>query len=216
MRKVRSFVLREGRLTEAQQQALETLWPRFGIERGQKIEPGGIFPRRGPLVLEIGFGGGEALLELARRHPEWNFLGIEVYRPGIGKLLQRLAEEGIENVRVIMGDAVEVLEEIAGGSFDRINIFFPDPWPKKRHHKRRLIQPPFVERLARKLKEGGLLHLATDWPDYAEQMWQAIEKSGQFEPIQPPERPVTKYEWRARKLGHQIFDLAFLRVAQAA
>ncbi len=209
-RRVRSFVRREGRITEAQRRALQTLWPRFGIEEKGEIDLDRLFGRKGVTVLEIGFGGGEALLQMARDHPEWNFLGIEVYRPGIGKLLRALATERIGNVRLLIGDAAEILpQNFPDGVLDRIHLFFPDPWPKKRHHKRRLVQPPFVETVARKLKMGGLFHLATDWPDYAEQIEQVVEASGRFLSVPPPPRPKTKYQLRAERLGHPIFDLAY-------
>jgi len=220
-RTVRSFVRRAGRITPGQQRALDTLWPRYGLEfEPQVADPAAWFGNARPLTLEIGFGNGDSLLEIARTNPERNFLGIEVHRPGVGKLLMSLEQAGIGNVRIICHDAVEVLrQQIPDGSLDRVLVFFPDPWPKKRHHKRRLIQPEFVSLLARKLRRGGRLHMATDWENYAEQMLEVMQASPEFENARagggfsqrPPDRPLTKFEQRGQRLGHGTWDLVFIK-----
>jgi len=220
-RTVRSFVRRAGRITPGQQRALDTLWPRYGLEfEPQVADPAAWFGNTRPLTLEIGFGNGDSLLEIARTNPERNFLGIEVHRPGVGKLLMSLEQAGIGNVRIICHDAVEVLrQQIPDGSLDRVLVFFPDPWPKKRHHKRRLIQPEFVSLLARKLRRGGRLHMATDWENYAEQMLEVMQASPEFENARagggfsqrPPDRPLTKFEQRGQRLGHGTWDLVFIK-----
>lgn len=215
-RRICSFARREGRLTRAQAQALDSLWPRYGLPPDQMLIPEEIFPKPAPLIVEIGFGNGESLAQMAAWYPQFNYLGIEVYRPGIGHLLLRLAEHGLENVRIYCADAVDILTFcLAEAACQRINIFFPDPWPKKRHHKRRLIQPQFVSLLATRLQSGGVLHLATDWPDYAEHMQIAVSTCPALRPIDPttliPPRPSTKYEQRGRQLGHPVQDLAYLK-----
>lgn len=212
--RIRSFVRREGRLTPAQARALCTLWPRYGLPADRILIPAEIFSRAAPLIVEIGFGDGESLLEMACQHPQYNYLGIEVYRPGIGHLLHRLEQLGLENVRVCCADAVDVLSFcLAEATCHRINIFFPDPWPKKRHHKRRLIQPRFVALLAGRLRSGGILHLATDWPDYARHMQLAVGSCPQLRMTDPqalvPPRPPTKYERRGQRLGHKVLELAY-------
>ncbi|GAB6068463.1 tRNA (guanosine(46)-N7)-methyltransferase TrmB [Methylothermus subterraneus] len=213
VRRIRSFVRREGRLTSAQERALQTLWPRYGLPTDRPLDPGAFFPRPAPLILEIGFGNGESLVEMASRFPEFNYLGVEVHRPGVGHLLLRLAQLGLENVRVSCADAVDFLSDLAAETCQRINIFFPDPWPKKRHHKRRLIQPPFVALLASRLQPGGILHVATDWPDYAHHIQCILSQYPALQAIDPqaliPPRPLTKYEQRGRRLGHPIQDLAY-------
>jgi tRNA (guanine-N7-)-methyltransferase len=222
-RPIRSFVRREGRLTDAQQRALNELWPRYGVPPGETpIDFGALFGRDAPVHLEIGFGNGEALAAMADAHPENDYLGIEVHRPGVGALLRRLASDGIANVRVISADAREVLEQrIPDSSLSAVYLFFPDPWHKKRHHKRRLVQTEFVELLRRKLKPGGLLHFATDWEDYARHMLAVLSNAegfqntagqGQFAP-RPETRTLTKFERRGRKLGHGVWDLVFRRLA---
>lgn len=220
-RSVRSFVIRGGRLTDAQDRALTELWPRYGIE--YSIVPLDLderFGRGAPRMLEIGFGAGEALLEFAHTHREFNCLGVEVHRPGIGRVLMHTQAMQLSNVRVICHDAVEVLEhQIAPASLDLIHIFFPDPWHKKRHHKRRLIQPAFVALLLRVLKSGGVLRLATDWEDYATQMLGVISANPLFNNIAPGRefsdrlqtRPVTRFERRGQRLGHGVWDLQFER-----
>lgn len=176
------------------------------------------FGRNAPLVLEIGFGMGDALLEMARVHPEINYLGIEVHRPGVGALLAGIHELGISNIRVCSEDAVEVFKKaIPDGALDAVHLFFPDPWPKRRHHKRRIVQPEFVVLVARKLKKGGVFHMATDWEDYAHHMMAVLEGcpdfentsgKGQFSP-RPEERPLTKFEKRGQRLKHGVWDLIF-------
>lgn len=219
-RTVRSYVAR-GRLTSGQRRALERYWPRYGIEGGTSpLQLEEIFGRRAPCHLEIGFGMGEALLEMATSHPEVNHLGIEVYLPGIGSLLKRVHEQQLHNLRILNGDACELLDRsIPDASFEVIQLFFPDPWPKKRHHKRRIVQPPFAALLAQKLLPGGRLLMATDWQDYAEHMLQVLSATpglvntagpGRYAP-RPAERPLTKFEARGQRLGHPVWDLVFVR-----
>jgi tRNA (guanine-N7-)-methyltransferase len=222
---VRSFVRREGRMTPAQRRALDELWPRYGIDIADKIlDLKAIFGRIAPIILEVGFGNGESLLSQAIEHPETDFLGIEVHTPGIGQLLNALDRCALTNVRVIREDAVQVLREtIPGGAVAGIQIFFPDPWPKKRHCKRRLIQPELVERLVKVLTPGGSLHLATDWADYAEHMLAVLEADPQLENLagpgrfwpSPSPRPQTKFERRGQRLGHQSWDLIYRRIDKA-
>jgi tRNA (guanine-N7-)-methyltransferase len=221
-REIRSFVLRQGRFTEAQQRAFDQLWPRFGIDyTGEPRDYAQIFGRAAPLVLEIGTGNGEALRFAARHDPSRNYLGIEVHAPGVGRLLNALAEDGSNHVRVYHHDAVEVLNhEIADAALDEVRIYFPDPWHKKRHHKRRLVQPHFATLLARKIRAGGRLHLATDWEPYAEHMWDVLDATpglrniaGPREPVpRPAWRPQTHFETRGQKLGHGVWDLLYDRV----
>lgn len=224
-RSIRSFVLRQGRMTEAQERAFAEHWPRYGLEPlGQPNDFDRVFGRHAERVLEIGFGNGEALRRAGLDDPERDFLGIEVHRPGVGRLLNALAADGIANVRVYCHDAVQVLEhDIAAASLGEIRIWFPDPWPKKRHHKRRLIQPAFATLLAAKLRGGGLLHLATDWQDYAEQMWDVLDAEpslrneagarGWFD--RPAWRPQTHFEARGLRLGHGVWDLLYQRQGSA-
>jgi tRNA (guanine-N7-)-methyltransferase len=221
-RSIRSFVLRQGRLTEAQERAFAEHWARFGLEpQTLPRDFDTVFGRRAPRVLEIGFGNGEALRWAGANYPERDFLGLEVHRPGVGRLLNALAADGTDNVRVYCHDAVEILRhEIADASLDEIRIWFPDPWPKKRHHKRRLIQPGFATLLASKLRRGGLLHLATDWQDYAEHMWDVLDAEpafaneagarGWFD--RPAWRPQTHFEARGLRLGHGVWDLLYRRL----
>jgi len=222
-RRIRSFVRREGRLTSGQARALEELWPRFGLEPGQtEINIAKIFDRNATTILEIGFGNGESLASIAETHPENNYIGIEVHRPGIGSLLLRLEEGGIKNARVICCDAGDVfLSNIADESLDAIYLFFPDPWPKKKHHKRRLVQPGFVQQLRYKLKIGGRFHVATDWQNYAEYVLAVLSAAEGFINIagngrysaKPEYRPETKFERRGRLLGHDVWDLVFQRIS---
>lgn len=218
-RKIRSFVRREGRLTKGQQRALAELLPLYGIEPSTDVlDLTPIFTREAQRVLEIGFGNGASLIETARQFPHMDFIGIEVHRPGVGNLLLQIEAQVLSNVRVICADAVEVLQQqIADAALDKIQIFFPDPWHKKRHHKRRLIQSGFVALLAQKLKPGGILHLATDWQDYAEHMLRVMTAMAEFENMaddnqyspRPASRPLTKFEQRGQRLGHGVWDLLF-------
>ena len=220
-RAIRSFVTRSGRITPAQERALEELWPRFGLELGAApLDLDTLFGRSARRVAEIGFGNGDNLLTLAASRPAEDFLGIEVHRPGVGRLLLQLQERGLGNVRVVCRDAVEMLERNLGGQcLDEILILFPDPWPKKRHHKRRLIQPAFVALLADRLKGGGALRLATDWEPYAQEMLTTLSveprlrnvaADGGFIP-RPAERSPTRFERRGERLGHGVWDLEFRR-----
>ncbi len=201
-------------MTEAQKRALAELYPRYGLAPGDEpIDFVGAFGRAAPVALEIGFGNGDALARQAAAHPEIDYLGIEVHRPGVGRLLARVATEGLTNVRVVCADAKEILtRNIPDGSLAAVYVLFPDPWPKKRHHKRRLVQPDFVQLARRKLKLGGVLHLATDWPAYAEHMETVLHVSEGFAPAEAAARPDTKYEARGRRLGHPVRDLAYVRV----
>lgn len=215
-RSVRSFVRRTGRLTPSQQRALATLWPIYGIDLdSQAIEPASLFGRVAPVVLEIGFGNGDTLVDLAASNPAADFIGVEVHEPGVGHCLLRIRDLDISNLRLIVHDAVEVLRDhIAPHSIDRINLYFPDPWPKKRHHKRRIVQPAFLELCARALKRGGALHIATDWENYAEHIDTVLRDSTRFRidehrehaGDQPLQRPVTKFEQRGLRRGHRIRD----------
>lgn len=217
LRPIRSYVLRQGRVSRAQAHAHSALLPSYGIEyKKETIDFAALFGRSAETILEIGFGMGETTAEIAAAQPERNFLGIEVHTPGVGSLLKRIGELGLANLRLIQHDAVEVLRDmIAPASLDGVHIFFPDPWPKKRHHKRRLVQADFVALLASRLKPGGYVHLATDWQDYAEQMLAVLAA----EPLlanaaagfaaRPAYRPQTKFETRGLKLGHGVWDIVF-------
>jgi len=212
-RRIRSYVLRTGRVTVAQQRALEELWPRYGIEADEQIlDFTALFELAAPLTLEIGFGDGDNLVAMAAAAPEQNFLGIEVHDPGVGHCLLCAAKHDLHNLRVIKQDAVEVLNErIPDHSLNRVNLFFPDPWPKKRHHKRRIVQPGFVELIARKLRPGGCLHVATDWPNYAEHIAAVLETSSDFEPLPdyPRDRVATRFDKRGQRLGHTNWERAW-------
>jgi len=216
---IRSFVLRQGRVSNAQRRAVETLLPTFGIAYAPApLDLDAAFGRPAPKILEIGFGMGETTAQIALAHPHNDYLGIEVHTPGVGSLLRLIEAHALANVRIIQHDAVEVLNHmIAAGSLSAIHVFFPDPWPKKRHHKRRLIQPPLVHLLASRLRPGGYLHLATDWEDYALQMLEVLSAEAPlantaegFAP-RPDHRPLTKFESRGLKLGHRVWDIVFRR-----
>ena len=219
-REIRSFVRREGRLTRGQQRALQVLWPRYGLETTALLDLDASFGRSAPRTLEIGFGNGDTLLTLAAARPEKDFIGIEVHRPGVGRLLHELEARALENVRVIREDAVLVLRDcLPDHSLERVLLFFPDPWHKKRHHKRRIVQDEFIELLAQKIQPGGILHMATDWENYAEQMLAVAGNSsafrncagaGNYSP-RPDYRPTTKFELRGQRLGHGVWDLLFER-----
>jgi tRNA (guanine-N7-)-methyltransferase len=228
-RAIRSFVLRQGRFTPAQQRAFDELWPRFGLDfmpsekqppesRGKPRDFDEVFGRSAPRVLEIGFGNGDALRFAASQDPARDYIGIEVHAPGVGRLLNALATDGTGHVRLYHHDAVEVLrEEIAEGSLDEVRIYFPDPWHKKRHNKRRLIQSEFAALLVSRLRPGGRLHAATDWQDYAEQMWDVLDatpglanRAGPRGRVPRPDwRPQTHFETRGQKLGHGVWDLVY-------
>lgn len=216
-RAIRSFVLRQGHMTAAQQRAIDTLWPRYGLDyRAETLDLAQTFGRAAPKVLEIGFGMGAATAEIARRLPDTDFLAADVHGPGVGNLLKLIEEQGIANIRVMRHDAVEIVENmLADNSLDGIHIFFPDPWHKKRHHKRRLIQAPFAAKLLPKLKSGGYIHLATDWEEYAVQMldvlraFPGLENTAEGYAPTPAYRPETKFEARGKRLGHGVWDLVF-------
>jgi tRNA (guanine-N(7)-)-methyltransferase len=220
-RSIRSFVTRSGRITEAQQRALARLWPKYGIEfSSTRLEAIAVYGRDAPRTLEIGFGNGANLGALALAHPERDFLGVEVHRAGVGRLLRTLESQQLTNVRIICHDAVEVLaQQIPPQWLQEILIFFPDPWPKKRHHKRRLVQGPFVPMLVERLESGGALRIATDWHPYALEILATLSGIEQLRNIalddafvpRPPEREPTRFEQRGARLGHEVWDLAFRR-----
>ena len=218
---IRSFVLRQGRVSNAQRRAVETLLPTFGIAYAPApLDLDAAFGRPAPKILEIGFGMGETTAQIALAHPQNDYLGIEVHTPGVGSLLRLIEAHALANVRIIQHDAVEVLNHmIAAGSLSAIHVFFPDPWPKKRHHKRRLIQPPLAHLLAGQLRPGGYLHLATDWEDYAVQILDVLSAEAQLDNTaqgfaeRPAYRPLTKFETRGLKLGHRVWDIVFRRRA---
>ncbi|WKE66167.1 tRNA (guanosine(46)-N7)-methyltransferase TrmB [Gallaecimonas kandeliae] len=222
LRKIRSFVRREGRLTKGQSHALESQWPAIGLEHGMGLlDLAEVFGNANPVVLEIGFGMGKSLVEMAQAAPDLNFIGIEVHKPGVGACLMAASEAGISNLRVFEHDAVEVLaDNIPDASLQRVQLFFPDPWHKKRHHKRRIVQPEFVQALRGKLAIGGVFHMATDWENYAEHMLEVMSAapgfknqsaSGDYVPC-PDYRPKTKFEARGERLGHGVWDLMFERI----
>jgi tRNA (guanine-N7-)-methyltransferase len=216
---IRSFVIRAGRITVGQKNAFDLWWPKYGLSlyKGM-IDPDSLFGRQASLVVEIGFGMGDSLLEMARNEPDKNFIGIEVHPPGVGKLINNAGKEGLNNLRVYMADAMDVFEDcIPDGTIDRLQLYFPDPWHKKKHHKRRLLQPAFVEHLRPKLKPGALFHMATDWEAYAEQMLEVMQNARAFKnsanegaySFRPHFRPITKFEKRGERLGHGVWDLLF-------
>ena len=212
---------REGRITPSQQQALDSLWPKYGIDYADSIvDLNSFFNRNARVSVDIGFGNGVSMLEIAETQSDWNHLGIEVHRPGVGRLLAQAEDKKLANIRVICADAVDVFKNmIKDKSLDRVLVFFPDPWPKKRHHKRRLIRSEFVQLLAQKLKSNAMLHLATDWQPYAEWMLDVMEKENTFSNLagtgkysdKPDYRPTTKFETRGQKLGHGVYDLIYQR-----
>ncbi|OSI34695.1 tRNA (guanosine(46)-N7)-methyltransferase TrmB [Neisseria dumasiana] len=218
-RSIRSFVLRQGHMTAAQQRAIDTMWPQFGIDyQTNPADLNKMFGRDNPKVLEIGFGMGTATVEIAKRLPEKDFLAIDVHGPGVGNILKLIEEEQITNIRVMRHDAVEIVENmLSDGSLDGIHIFFPDPWHKKRHNKRRLVQIPFVAKLLPKLKTGGYIHLATDWEEYAVQMlevlsgFDSLSNTAEDYAPTPEYRPETKFEARGKRLGHGVWDLVFVK-----
>ncbi|WP_091471978.1 tRNA (guanosine(46)-N7)-methyltransferase TrmB [Methylophilus rhizosphaerae] len=220
-RRIRSFVLRQGRLTKGQERALETAWPQFGIEYvEQTLDLAHTFGRNhSPKILEIGFGMGDATAKIAQTLPDNDFLAVEVHTPGVGSLLKLMQEGDIRNIRILQHDAVEVLQNmLADASLDGVHIFFPDPWHKKRHHKRRLIQAEFIQLLCSKLKAGAYIHVATDWQEYAEWVLEVLRADPQLQNTaaeyaeKPVYRPLTKFENRGLKLGHGVWDLVFKRI----
>ena len=220
LRKIQSFVKRSGRLTEGQRLGLTELWPTFGVDIGADVlDLTQLFKKQQPIVLEIGFGNGDSLLEMATNEPETNFLGIEVYEAGVGRLINEANKRQLSNLRVIKEDAVEVLKNhIADASLAGFQLYFPDPWHKKKHHKRRLVQAEFMSLIARKLAPGGFVHMATDWENYAEQMMAVLEAHPDFKNTlgahiyspRPERRPITKFERRGERLGHGVWDLLFI------
>jgi len=220
LRRVRSFVLRQGRMTDGQWRMLALHWQRYGIENDSTpLDLDQCFGRVAPRVVEIGFGMGASLNEMAQSNPDQDYLGIEVHRPGVASLLRAVDEAGLTNVRVISDDAVDILaHRISPASLAAVQLFFPDPWPKKRHHKRRIVQPPFIELVASRLCPGGIFHMATDWENYARQAMVMVSQcprlknrygEGCFAP-RPEYRPLTKFEQRGHRLGHEVWDMMFV------
>ena len=222
-RTIRSFVRRAGRITESQQRALDELWPVYGTEYAERpLDFKLLFDRSAPVVLEIGFGNGETLVEQAAGSPDRDFIGIEVHEPGVGHCLLKADATGVRNLRLISHDAVEVLKhQVPAESLSRVNLYFPDPWPKKRHHKRRIVQDAFVDLIADRLEDGGTLNVATDWANYAEHIDEVLSRSDRFTCIErrehdgeaPLDRPRTKFERRGLRKGHRICDWCFRKVA---
>ena len=216
---IRSYVLRQGRLTAGQLHAFERLWSLWGVDfsDAQPFDPSKLFDDDHPVMVEIGFGNGESLAHYAQQHPGINYVGIEVHRPGVGHLLLKIEEFELSNLRVIRHDAAEVLKAMPDNSLAGVMLFFPDPWHKKKHRKRRILQPAFMQQMARLISNGGIFHAATDWEDYARQMMEVVSQSDQFENTagigsfceRPDDRPLTKFELRGQRLGHGVWDLIF-------
>jgi len=221
-RTIRSFVKRTGRMTEGQQRAMDDHWGELGLTHDQgKLNLKEVFGREAPLVVEVGFGNGDSLVTMAQNEPDKDFIGIEVHEPGVGRLINNVVQLGLPNLKAYCHDAVEVFEDcIPDQSIARMQLFFPDPWHKKRHHKRRIVQPEFVQAVRQKLEIGGVWHMATDWEHYAEQMmevmseaegYENVAEAGQYIP-RPETRPLTKFEQRGERLGHGVWDLMFKRI----
>lgn len=216
---IRSFVIRGGRMTTAQKKAFDDQWQTYGLSLyGGAMDPQQVFGREAPLVLEIGFGMGDSLLQMAQQEPEKDFIGIEVHPPGVGRIMNNAAKAGVKNLRVYMADANDVLEDcIADGSVSRFQLFFPDPWHKKKHHKRRIVQSAFVQAIRCKLASAGLFHMATDWENYADYMMEVMSQAEGFKNCadefrfspRPEHRPITKFEKRGERLGHGVWDILF-------
>lgn len=221
IRKVTSFIIREGRLTKGQAAAIESWWDTLGINyQDSFLDLSAIFGNDNPVILEIGFGMGKSLVEMASKDPDHNYIGIEVHKPGVGACIADIHESGIQNLRVMEHDAVEVLKRcIPDNTLHRVQLYFPDPWHKKRHHKRRIVQPDFVRLIRQKLHNGGIFHMATDWEHYAEQMLEVMSEADGFNNLsedktycpRPDYRPITKFEVRGERLGHGVWDLLFER-----
>lgn len=217
---IRSFVIRAGRMTDGQRSAFDDYWPAYGLSLfGGELDAETAFGNTNPIALEIGFGMGDSLLAMAQAEPEMNFVGIEVHPPGVGRLINNAGKAGVRNLKVYMADAKDVLEDcVPDASLARFQLYFPDPWHKKKHHKRRIVQPEFVALAARKLMPGGLLHMATDWQNYAEQMLEVLAAESQLHNTatdyaeRPPFRPTTKFEARGERLGHGVWDLLFRKI----
>ena len=216
LREIKSYVLRQGRLTPGQQKAFDTLWPEFGIEyKTEQLNPTELFGNDNPLILEIGFGNGDSLAQMAAAQPGKNFIGIEVHRPGVGHLLIEIGRLKLGNIRIISHDAVEVLKNcLTENSLAGVQLFFPDPWHKKRHHKRRIVQPAFLDLVSRVLQPGGFFHAATDWGNYAEHIRDMIKQHPLLDNTsandfieKPNNRPLTKFEQRGQRLGHGVWDI---------
>jgi len=222
-RRIRSFALRTGRKTAGQQRGMDVFWPRWGLTVDQgMIDPAQVFEREAPLVIEIGFGMADSLLEQGANMPDHNFIGIEVHTPGVGRLMAEAGDAGLTNIRAYEDDAIEVLNQcIPDGSVDLLQLFFPDPWHKKRHHKRRIVKADFVQMIRQKLKVGGRFHMATDWENYAEQMIEVMKEAEGYENTstdgdyvpRPDSRPVTKFEKRGQRLGHGVWDIIYRKIS---
>lgn len=220
---IRSYVIRGGRITEGQKKAFDKAWPSYGLSLFDGMfKPAALFGRSAPLVLEVGFGMGDSLLAMAQAEPDKDFIGIEVHPPGVGRLINNAEKEGLTNLRVFMADAVDVFEDcIPDACVDRFQLYFPDPWHKKKHNKRRIVQSEFVQMVRRKLTLGGVCHLATDWEPYAEHMMEVMSlaegytnEAGEYHYSPRPDyRPLTKFEHRGQRLGHGVWDLRFKRIA---
>ena len=222
-RKIQSFVKRSGRLSKAQSLGLNDLWSDFGVEINDKelINFDGVFEKQNDITLEVGFGNGDSLLEMAIKQPFQNFIGIEVYEAGVGRIINEASKQNVSNLKIIKDDAVEVMtNNIADNSISHFQLFFPDPWHKKRHHKRRIVQTSFLDLLSRKLKINGTVHIATDWENYAEHIMETLEIHPHFKNLagdhiyseRPKNRPLTKFENRGHKLGHGVWDLLFTKI----